>query len=88
MARRRIGQREARRLEKRVEELEGELDRQRSTWANDFPGGTHIATVTFTEDATPIVATRTARRLAHAVVAVEVDKELRLFALPLVKART
>ncbi len=88
MARRRIGQREARRLEKQVEELEAELNMQRQTWANDFPGGTHIATVTFTEETAPIVATRTSRRLAHAVVAVEFERELRLYALPLPKART
>jgi len=88
--RRRIGQRAARAtikaLERKVAELEGELEQQRSTWQQDYPGGTHVATVTFTEEAPPIVATRTSRRLGHAVVAVEVNKELRLYALPLAKA--
>ena len=79
-----ISQRETRRLRKRVEALEADQERQRSTWANDYPGGTHIASST--PDATVVAAIRTARKLKHAVVSIErQDGEVNYFALPVAK---
>ncbi|MCC7126435.1 MAG: hypothetical protein IT178_16415 [Acidobacteria bacterium] len=41
-----ISQREAHRLRKRVAELERLIDEQHRDWSRDWPGGTHILTVT------------------------------------------
>lgn len=76
-----ISQREARRLRKRVEELERVLADQRISWARDFPGGTNIGSV----DSVSATAGKVgvARKLAHAVVAVNDGDKLMLYALPL-----
>lgn len=79
-----ISQREARRLRKRVDELEGEIKKQRSNWSTDWPGGVHIATVDFTSASLEIAKIQTARRLGHAVVATEASpSRLEFRALPL-----
>lgn len=76
-----ISQREARRLKKRVEQLENELNGQRNAWARDYPGGTNIGRV----DGVFLMAGKVgvARQLAHAVVAVNDGENLLLYALPL-----
>ncbi len=79
-----IPQREARRLKKRVEELEGQLMHQRSCYARDWPGGLHIASFSVTSDDNRFAAIHTSRRLRHAVVAVSNDyRNFNLYALPL-----
>lgn len=69
MARVKISQREARNLRARVAELENVLDRQRSRWARDYPGGTHIWTEE-DQDAGTMATFRTAKKLDRAVVVV------------------
>lgn len=78
-----ISQSEARRLKHRVAELENLLRDQRMNWARDFPGGIHIASETnMTHDTT--AAIKTARKLGHAVVAVQQNAiEVAFYALPL-----
>ena len=79
-----ISQREARRLWKRLGELEHERDLQRNAWASEYPGGVNIDT--FDVDATTHARILTARKLGHAVVVTAHGKfELRLYALPLPK---
>ncbi len=86
MARRRISQREAREAIKRVAELENIIQRQRSTWWQEYFGGTEVARGSWqAEDPVP-VAVRTARKLNHAVVAVGDDGgSIRFVALPQAK---
>ena len=77
-----ISQREARELKRRVAELEAAEDRRRNAWADTWPGGANIGTLTIT-DATR-TAVHTARLLKHAVVvSLTSDGILRLHALPL-----
>jgi hypothetical protein len=81
-----ISQREARRLRKRVSELESVLANQRRLYAQEWTGGTEIGTATFTEDIVT-TAIRTARRLNHAVVVVGNEtRTIRFIALPHPKA--
>lgn len=86
MASRRISQREARRLLARVLRLERERDEQRAGWATDYPCGVNIATLDLSQLPAELSAIRTARRLAHAVVAVTEQHQVRLYALPLPEA--
>lgn len=80
----RISQREARRLRKRVAELEGLEYRRRRAWASEWPHGTEIAAVKLVEYASVPVSIRVARRLNHAVVCtVSDDGTVRFIALPL-----
>lgn len=76
-----ISQREAHRLRKRVAELELLIDGQRKSWSRDWPGGTHILTVT-APGAIALAAVHTARQLRHAVVVLEDGDNLQLYALP------
>jgi hypothetical protein len=62
-----ISQREARRLRKRVTELEAAETKRRRTWSQEWPGGVQIAATSPTESV--LTAIRTARKLGHAVVA-------------------
>lgn len=79
-----ISQREARRLKKRVQELEKEINAQRASWSSDWPGGVHIATAEADMLATICARLETARRLGHAVVATEASKtRIEFRALPL-----
>lgn len=84
MSRRVISQREARRLQKRVSELEQAEFLRTRTWASEYPGGVNIDTINV--NATEWAICNTARRLGHAVV-VLCDKEnyLRLMAVKVVK---
>ena len=82
MSRRRISQREAQKLRKRVNELENAIARERRTYGSqEWFGGVNIATVTL--EPSPSACIRTARRLGHAVVVVSDDSlNVRFMALP------
>lgn len=83
----RISQREARRLRKRVDELELTIDAQRREWSSSYPGGIHIGNITPT-CADPKIQIATARRLGHTVVVVNDGQGLlMLYALPLPKVQ-
>jgi hypothetical protein len=78
-----ISQREARRLQKRVDELEQIINDQHRSWSSSYPGGTHIGNITPT-CADPKIQIATARRLGHAVVVINDSQgALMLYALPL-----
>jgi hypothetical protein len=79
-----ISQREARRLQRRVEELEAQERRRRNAWLQDWPGGAHILTLNQPDELAG-GGCLIARKLGHAVVVVPSDdlRELRLYALPL-----
>ena len=80
-----ISQREARRLKRRVSELERDEERRRNAWKMEWPGGTQLATI-LSPDPTTRAAITTARKLEHAVVAtVQHDGTLLFYALPLAK---
>ncbi len=81
-----ISQREARKLRKRVAELERQEDVRRSHWVNDYPEGIHIAGLALGVTHETFVAIKTARRLRHAVVAIERNGDVMFFALPIAKA--
>lgn len=68
-----ISQREAMRLKKRVSDLEANLKHQRNSWSSDWPGGVNIATLTIPETSYEVI--RTARKLGHAVVVVNDDRQ-------------
>lgn len=77
-----ISQREARKLRKRVAELEKINEQNASAWAREYIGGVNITTVP-TSDVHHAIC-RTARKLGHALVAVPSDNgklELSLFAV-------
>lgn len=81
---RKISQREARSLKKRVAELEAVLQRQRAAYATQWPGGTHVDTMTVKSEEFHIV--HTARKLGHAVVLVPSEyPKLHVYACPLPK---
>lgn len=77
-----ISQREARRLKRRVEQLErAECDR-RSAYVSEWPGGVNIDS--FSVDAASFAKIETARKLSHAVVVTtDHTSQLRFYALPL-----
>ena len=79
-----ISQREARRLKKRVEELEQVISDQRNRWSSKYPGGIHIGTVTMERDWF-IGRIEAARMMRHAVVATvpENNGKIEFYALPL-----
>ena len=77
-----ISQREARRLRKRVSELERAEESRRNVWVNEYPGGAHIGTINCAS-LTADVMVKVARQCGHAVVAVNGTNEIRLYALPL-----
>lgn len=78
-----ISQREARRLRKRVEELEGLIERERCNFSAEYVGGVHIGTFEWTESDNRCAAIHTARRLGHAVVACAIGyRGFNVYALP------
>lgn len=78
----RISQREARRLRKRVAELEQQERARRNAWSGDWFCGVNIATVT--PDPVTLSALKTARLLKHAVVCItDMSDHVRFQALPL-----
>lgn len=78
-----ISQREARRLRKRVDELEERETKRFATWATSgYPGGTHLGGYTLSCDGWFYGALKTARRLGCALVATIDDAgELRIYAV-------
>lgn len=81
-----ISQREARRLKKRVAELEAQERERRAQWATDYPGGVNFWSIGDC-GADRMAAVRTARKLGHAIVAVPDMNAatIRLYALPVAK---
>lgn len=83
MKRKTISQSEARRWKRRAEDLEALIQRQRSTYATTYPGGTHIGHVAWDADVHLASAVYTAQRLGHAVVAVaDGSRRFNLYAIP------
>lgn len=77
-----ISQREARRLLKRVAELEKQNEQNASAWARDYFGGVHMATIVVTDVSHAIC--RASRKLGHALVALSSDNgkcEIGLYAV-------
>lgn len=82
MARTHISQREARRLRRRVQQLEQHERIRRNVWGQDYHQGVEIATATWSDGNVPSVV-RTVRRLRHAVVVVGDETDtLTFIALP------
>ena len=80
--RKKISQREGRRLRARVAELERNNEQNASAWAREYIGGVHLTTINVTDVSHAIC--RTARKLGHAIVAVPSDNgkhELGLYAV-------
>lgn len=77
-----ISQREARRLRKRVAELEAAERMRRNAWNAEHPGGTHIRSVSFGEGTE--AAIRVSMLLGHALVigGKNSDGSRRIYALP------
>ena len=76
-----ISQREARRLRKRVDELEQRERERFARWATTYPGGTNFHT--FAVDKESAAAIRVARTLGHAVVVlIDNSDRLMFYALP------
>lgn len=79
-----ISQLEARRLKKRVAELELTLNIMNNRWAAEWPSGCHIDTIDVSSEEWSIVST--ARKLKHACVVVPGDKpQLKIYGCPLPK---
>lgn len=78
----RISQREARRLRKRVDELERLEVRRNCAWIAEYPAGVHLATISvYPHDYATVV---TARKLGHACVLVPDAKDsVRIYASPM-----
>lgn len=82
-----ISQREAHALKRRVEELQA-AERQRiSAWSSEWPRGVHLSNVLMSEGTSICREVLTARKLRHAVVVVPAatgnSRELSLIAVPL-----
>ena len=76
-----ISQREARRLQKRVDELESVILRQKNRWSSDWsPGWVSIETLVLTPESYAKVTT--ARVLGHALILVpsSLGTEVRMYA--------
>ncbi len=80
-----ISQREAKRLQKRVRELEAQEERRRCVWSSDWPGGVNIATLDPSGDLKARI--EVARKLFHAVVVTQDGGLLRFYALPIASGR-
>ena len=77
-----ISQREACQLRKRVAELERTNELNASAWAREYIGGVNVTTVVVSDVSHAIC--RTSRKLGHALVAVPSDNgkwELSLYAV-------
>jgi hypothetical protein len=79
-----ISQREARRLRRRVAELE-KLDRDRlQSWTKEWPQGVDVGRTHVPADSSLIGSLLTARKLGHAVVVLpDRDGDIYFFACPL-----
>ena len=75
-----ISQREARRLRKRVHELEQQEFTRNRSWSSEYPGGVHLDTITVRVEEWWTV--KTAVALGHAVVVKpDSDKKLRVYGM-------
>jgi len=80
MSYRRISQEEARRLQKRVDELETLRGKERASWASEYPRGIHIGS--WAPESWFFATIKTARRLDCPVVVTHNDKgELNFYAV-------
>lgn len=78
-----ISQTEARRLKRRVLELERMESSRRAIYGAGYPGGVNIANHAFASDRDYLPAVvGTSRRLGHAVVVVDDGSTLRFYAIP------
>lgn len=76
-----ISQNEARRLRKRVRELETERRMAHNSWVQEYPGGMHLGSIKGDWLAGHV---QLARRLRHAVVATANDSQsIHFYALPI-----
>ena len=79
--RKRISQREAHSLRKRVEILERAIERQRASYSQEWFGGVNITSAELHQ--VDAAAIRTARRLSHAVVVIgDESNTVKFMALP------
>ena len=77
-----ISQREARRLKKRVEDLERAERARFDRWGGDYPGGVHLGSWT-TEKDWFYGSLQTAQKLSHVLVAkIRESGEIRFYAVP------
>lgn len=76
-----ISQTEARRLRKRVAQLEELVTYERRRYSGEWHGGTHVASIHAPDEALRAVV-QTARALGHAVVVTTNGGEIRFYALP------
>lgn len=83
MARKRISQREAWQLRRRVRELALAESTRRGAWVSDWPDGTHLGDVELVETHHMPSKILTARKLKHAVVVTVDGQRMRFYALPL-----
>jgi hypothetical protein len=77
-----ISQREARRLKKRVEELEEMDNKRRQAWKSEYPGGVFLEGIAV--QPWTYATVKTARKLGHAVViTTNGENTIQFYALPL-----
>jgi hypothetical protein len=78
----RISQAEARRMRRELDALK-QRDRDRNkAWVIDYPGGAHLVTISYASEADQVPTTiRTARKLGHAVVAVDDGARIRFYGM-------
>jgi hypothetical protein len=81
-----ISQREARKLRKRIEELEKQEDKRGNAWSSEWPMGKCLGKVQIQADSFMRGAIHASRLLKHAVVVSENDQgEIWFHAMPLAK---
>lgn len=81
MPSKKISQREARLMKKRVVELEEIEEARRAVWNQDYPGGVNIDQINAGNDSSAR-SVKVARMLGHAVVAVNAGDIIKFYALP------
>lgn len=78
-----IGQREARRLRKRVDDLEEQRKNERAAWARSYPGGKNLGEMTLAADWFR-GRLEAAQILEHPIVVVMEGAKCKFYALPAV----
>lgn len=82
-----ISQREARLLQKRVVELEALENKRRHQWNSEYPGGVFLTGIVVHSTVHAMV--KTARKLGHAVVMTNNGEDsVQLYALPIASGRS
>lgn len=78
-----ITQAEARRLKRRINQLESIESERRRRYLRDYPGGVNIATSKYSDDKSFLPAIiNNSRQLGHAVVVVADGATLHYYAIP------